>query len=57
MDLMGPGFNQQSFQKLKGLLCPGIHLIPCLNISSPFFNPFQVDELGSLAEFLEVILC
>ena len=48
-----PRFDQLSCQKLRLLSYLGIHLIPFLNISSPFFMLFQVWEQGRLASFLE----
>ena len=53
MFLRIPRFDQLSCQKLRLLSYPGIHLIHFLNISSPFFMLFQVQEQGRLASFLE----
>ena len=55
--LMEPRLDQQSDQKSRLLSCLGIHFNPILKVASPIFIPFQVGELGSLASFLELILC
>ena len=54
--LMEPRLDQQSNQKSRLLSWPRIHFNAFLKVASPFFKPFQVGELGSLASFLELIL-
>ena len=48
-----PWFTQWSYQKLRLLLFPTVHLIPLLKTSLPFFTANHVWEHRSLFWFLE----